>query len=242
MRNPRIYTPQVLSSGSSIQLEEQASIHLSKVLRFQMGDKIRLFNGLGGQYSASINNITKKHIELFIGDFFPDNFQSPLSSHIALGVSKGDKMDLIVQKCTELGVTAIYPITTERCDVKMDAERWQKKVDRWQDIAISACEQSGRNTIPTIHAVQPFLTWLPISSNMPCLLLHPEAEISLNKHIIQSDIAMAFGPEGGFSDQELLQAKKLGAITAQLGPRVLRAETAPIAALAIAQAQWGDFN
>jgi len=242
MRIPRIFTPQVMASGSSITLEEQASTHLSRVLRLQEGNLLILFNGLGGQYSARISRIGKKVLDVDIGEHSTDNLQSSLASHIAIAVSKADKMDFIVQKCTELGVTAIYPVTSDRCDVKMDTDRWQKKTDRWQEIAISACEQSGRNSIPMVHNVQAFSDWLAISAVMPCFLFHPTTNTAFLEHNIQSDIAMAFGPEGGFSDNEIQYAAKIGASIAKLGPRVLRAETAPIAALAIAQSQWGDLS
>ncbi len=241
MRIPRIYTPQTLGTGLSIALEEQASAHLSRALRFQVGDSISLFNGMGGEYSAKISSISKKTVTIHLGEHLPDNAQSPLDTHIAVGVSKGEKVDLIVQKCTELGVTAIYPIITERSDVKMNEERWQKKVERWQEIAISACEQSARNDIPTIHAVQTFAQWLENTRHIQHCLFHPEGNIHFSAMNITNNIAMAFGSEGGFSVNEIALAQQSGCHIVKLGPRVLRAETAPIAALAIAQAQWGDL-
>jgi 16S rRNA (uracil1498-N3)-methyltransferase len=241
MRIPRIYTPQTISTGQCITLEEQASAHLSRALRFQPGDTVRLFNGFGGEYTAIISAISKKNVELLPGEYQADNAQSPLNTHIAVGVSKGEKMDLIVQKCTELGVTAIYPIITERSDVKLNEERWQKKVERWQEIAISACEQSARNLLPTLHAVQTFSQWLDNTCDIQRCLFHPEGDVVFSSINITGTLAMAFGSEGGFSDNEITLARKSGCHIARLGPRVLRAETAPIAALAIAQAQWGDL-
>lgn len=241
MRLPRIYTPQALATGQAITLEEQASAHLARALRFQPGDQVRLFNGLGGEFLASISAISKKNVELLAGEFFVDDAQSPLQSHIAVGVSKGEKVDLIVQKCTELGVTAVYPVITERSDVKMNEERWQKKVERWQEIAISACEQSGRNLVPKVHAVQTFAQWLDSSAGFTRCIFHPDADVAFSALPVSDTIAMAFGSEGGFSASEIALAKRSGCHVARLGPRVLRAETAPIAALAIAQAQWGDL-
>lgn len=242
MRIPRIYTPQQLATGQTIALEEQSSAHLSRVLRFQVGDKVRLFNGSGGEYLAAITTISKKSVGLIPAEYQPDDLQSPLTTHIAVGVSKGEKMDLIVQKCTELGVNAIYPIMTERSDVRMNEDRWQKKVERWQEIAISACEQSARNLLPVIHHVQTFSQWFDATRNIERCLFHPEANLAFSAIPVKNSIAMAFGAEGGFSDNEIAMAEKNGCHIARLGPRVLRAETAPIAALAIAQAQWGDLS
>lgn len=241
MRIPRIHTPQAIAAGQPLTLEEQASAHLARVLRMRLNDNVRIFNGFGGEYLASIVEIGKKHVTLLPGEFSDANAQSPLQTHIAIGVSKGDKMDLIVQKCTELGVNCIYPIITARCDVKMDAERWQKKVERWQEITIGACEQSGRNLVPLVHAVQGFGEWLEETADLSRCIFHPEGEMNFSGLPVQTNLAMAFGPEGGFDDNEISMAHKAGCHIARLGPRILRAETAPIAALGIAQAQWGDL-
>lgn len=242
MRITRIFTPQELATHQVIALEEQASAHLSRALRLQQGDCIRLFNGKGGEYSASITAIHKKTVELLPAEFYPGDVESSLLTHIAVGVSKGEKVDLIVQKCTELGVSVIYPLITERCDVKMNQERWQKKVERWQEIAISACEQSGRNSIPQVHPILAFPQWLDISRSLERCLFHPDGDVTFPAIPVTNRLSMAFGAEGGFSDNEIQMAKSAGCHIARLGPRVLRAETAPIAALAIAQAHWGDLS
>jgi 16S rRNA (uracil1498-N3)-methyltransferase len=241
MRIPRIYTPQQLDSGLTITLEEQASTHLARVLRCQTGDKLRVFNGQGCEFMACISATGKKAVDIVLAEKLADNSLSPLLTHIAVGVSKGEKMDFIVQKCTELGVTAIYPIITERSDVRMTEERWQKKVERWQDIAISACEQSGLNSVPSIHTVLTYMQWLELPSAEKRCLFHPDGDSTFSALPVSNQISMAFGSEGGFSDNEINMARKAGCYIARLGPRILRAETAPVAALAIAQAQWGDL-
>jgi 16S rRNA (uracil1498-N3)-methyltransferase len=241
MRIPRVYSPQTLSGGSTVRLEEQASTHLGKVLRLQLGDSVRVFDGKGLEFSASISAIHKKNIDIVLADQLHAHSESPLHTHIALGVSKGDKMDLIVQKCTELGVNVIYPVITERCDVKMAADRWQKKVERWQEIAVSACEQSGRNHIPYIADVQTLDSWLNHSPK-PLVIFHPDGDTIFNTAPVSNEIYMAFGSEGGFSEREISAARKSGAIICKLGPRILRAETAPISALSIAQFIWGDLT
>jgi 16S rRNA (uracil1498-N3)-methyltransferase len=241
MRIPRIHTAQALSIGATIVLEEQASAHISRALRLPLDNPVRVFNGEGGEFLSRICAINKKSVSLLIESFQADNLSSCLTTHIAVGVSKGDKMDLIVQKSTELGVSHIYPIITERCDVKMPQERWQKKVDRWQEISISACEQSGRNSVPQVHQVQTFAQWLDSSASFTRCLFHPSGEVIFSAIETQHILGMAFGSEGGFSDTEIVLAKQSGCYITRLGSRVLRAETAPIAALAIAQAQWGDL-
>ena len=241
MRIPRVYTPQPIATGQPLTLEEQASVHLARVLRMRLNDTVRLFNGNGGEHTASIIEIGKKHVSLLPDEHSGIDIQSPLQTHIAVGVSKADKMDWIIQKCTELGVNSLYPVITERCDVKMDTERWQKKVERWQDIAISACEQSGRNLIPLVHNVQTFPQWLHETTDLVRCLLHPEGKNAFSSLPVENNLAMIFGPEGGFSDNEITLAQQEGCHITRLGPRVLRAETAPLAALSLAQAQWGDL-
>ncbi len=242
MRIPRIYTPQPLATGSQLQLEPQASLHLAKVLRLQIGHPLTLFNGSGGEYAATIEEVNKKHLSVTIGEFNSENLQSSLSCDITVALSKGDKMDLIVQKCTELGAHSISPIITERSDVKLNQERREKKQQHWLQIAISACEQSGRNLLPIINPIQSFTDWLDQEKSGPCCIFHPGGTENFQALQTVEQLTICFGSEGGFSQQEIEYAGKKGCHIIGLGSRVLRAETAPISALSIAQAKWGDLQ
>lgn len=241
MRIPRIYTPQTLIPQQTIQLEEQASAHLMRVLRLKEGHSIVLFDGSGYAFQAEIATLSKKTLAARIIEPLPQQPTSPLHSEIALAVSKGDKMDWIIQKATELGVNTISPVISTRTDIRLDEQRWQKKHASWQQIMISACEQSGRDHLVTIHPVQALIHWLQNCQASSKLICHLEQSTRFAEVATNQDVAMCFGSEGGFTDEEVKLAQTHGFIPVSMGPRVLRAETAPLAALAIAQAQWGDF-
>ncbi len=243
MRIPRIFTDQPLNIASEIQLEEAASAHLSRVLRLQQGYPVRLFNGTGGEYACVISRIEKRHVTLTPDQFLPENNESPLRLHVVVGVSKGEKMDLIIQKCTELGATSFQPLTTAHGDVRMDMQRWQKKQEHWRGVAISACEQSGKNLLPVIHPVLDFHTWLnQPGPNGGRYLFHPGGSARLSGITAQTDVVLCFGCEGGFSTEEVTTAEKAGVTITALGKRILRAETAPIAVVAALQAIQGDLG
>src|SRR5690554_443544 len=241
MRIPRIYTPQTLSPELCIQLEEQASTHLMRVLRLKEGHLIELFDGSGQAFHAEIINLGKKTLEARIIEHLPEQAPSPLYSEIALAVSKGDKMDWIIQKATELGVNTISPVISTRTDIRIDEKRWQKKHASWLQIMHGACEQSGRNHLVTIHPVQPLNDWLLNCQANTKLICHLDQSTRFAEIGSTDDIAMCFGSEGGFTAKEVELARTQGFTPVSMGPRVLRAETAPLAALAIAQTQWGDF-
>ncbi|CAA0115688.1 Ribosomal RNA small subunit methyltransferase E [BD1-7 clade bacterium] len=241
MRIPRIFTDNPLNANQAVIIDGPAANHLSRVLRLTAGHPVVLFNGKGGHYPSKISDISKKTVTLLPGERSDSNNESPLETHIAIGVSKGDKMDLIVQKATELGVTSITPLLTQRTDVKLNAERWQKKHGHWQQVAISACEQSTRDTLPEIHSPVRFTEWIQTARQGLTGICHPENGQRLAALDAQKSITLAFGSEGGFTDEEVAEAIRNQAITIGLGPRVLRAETAPLAALAICQNLWGDF-
>ena len=244
MRIPRIFTPQPLTVGLGLELEPQASIHLGRVLRLQPGHPLVLFNGEGGEYSAQICSAGKKAVAVEILNYQAVENESPLATEICVGVSKGDKMDLIVQKCTELGASCISPVITERSDVKLNQERWEKKLSHWQQVAVSACEQCGRNRLPQILPVRSFHDWLPQRQFSKAGIFHPGGNTSLPQVLSSSGegISLCFGSEGGFSDGEIQAAQAAGVTLVGLGPRVLRAETAPIAVLGALQTLWGDWR
>lgn len=242
MPSPRIYTPLPLNSGQSIELQDQAAIHIGRVLRMTTGDTVRLFNGDGHEYQSVISQLSKKSIRLEVQQSGPKD--APLSPHIHLGqvMSKGDRMDFVLQKATELGVDTITPLSSERCDVRLKADRLDKKRDHWQKIIISACEQCGRNTLPTLNPVQSFDQWLQQSQGEQKLILHPHQTQPLESIQTPGSVDLMIGPEGGFSEMEVQQALATGYQGLRLGPRILRTETAALTAISVLQYVWGDFR
>lgn len=239
----RVYLDQPLSTGATITLSEDAARHLVQVLRMRVGDNFIAFNGQGGEYSASISAVAKRDAQAIIGEFNPVDRESPLHITLAQCVSKGDRMDYTLQKAVELGASAIVPLVSSRTVVKLDAERWAKKIEHWQGVIISACEQSGRTRLPRLEVQQDLDDWIRDSSNDSLkLALAPGAAKQLRQLDPASRaITLLIGPEGGLSQTECTLAAKHGFIPLALGPRVLRTETAGVAALAAIQAQWGDW-
>lgn len=242
MRIPRIFTSQDLSAPLQVQLEKDAANHVSRVLRMSQGQHVELFNGDGHSYRGQLTTIDRNHVVVDINEVLLNNNESPLTIHLYQGVSRGDKMDLTLQKGVELGVKEFTPLITERCGVKLDEKRWQKKHEHWQKVIESACEQCGRNTIPTLHPaikLQPALEQLTSNS----FFMHPDASDSF-KSInadTKSQLQLWVGPEGGFSDEEINWVETHGCKPVSLGPRVLRTETAALAAVAVMNSLWGDF-
>ncbi len=241
MRIPRIYTAQTLVTGDLIQLEEAASHHLSKVLRMQAGRELILFNGAGGEFAATINEVSKKYVSVLIAEHTADNRESSLQLELAIGISRGERFEWVLQKATELGVTKITPLITERTEVKTGGDRQEKLQDRWQHILISACEQCQRNLLPELSAPMQISDWLnTVNADLRFVLHHRDSKTLPAEQKPQS-VSLLIGPEGGLSENEiaLAQAKNFAALT--LGPRVLRTETAPVAAISLVQYLWGDF-
>ncbi|MFL0797482.1 MAG: 16S rRNA (uracil(1498)-N(3))-methyltransferase [Cellvibrionaceae bacterium] len=242
MRIPRIYSNQSLTSGSVIELDESASRHLLKVLRLDIGRELILFNGEGGEYTAEITATTKKVATVTLGEFSEENRQSPLNTHLAIGISRGDRFDWVLQKATELGVTQITPLFTERCEVKLKADRLEKKLESWRQITLSACEQCQRNIPPVFNNAMSFADFLAQDDSELKLVLHHRSEKTLQE-MSQSlgSVSLLIGPEGGLSEEEIQQADGKGYEHLTIGPRVFRTETAPIVVLSLLQQQWGDF-
>jgi len=241
MRISRLFINTTLSPNALISLDEKASHYLTNVLRLKSNAPLVVFNGDGNQYSATIEAIEKKAVTLRTKDCEAVNNESPLSIHLAIALSKGDRMDWIIQKATELGVTAITPLTSERSEVKLKGERLEKKLQHWQQIAISACEQCGRNRVPAIHALSIADDWVKTVKAERKLVLHHRTEqtIDATRHIASA--ALLIGPEGGLSEREINAAEQQGFAALRLGPRVLRTETAPLAAITLLQHSWGDM-
>ena len=224
--------------------DEKASHHLSRVLRATVGEVLTVFNGEGGEYEAVITQITKKNVQVDIKQFSARDVESPLQIHLAQGIARGEKMDFIVQKAVELGVTHIIPLITERCNVRLDSEREEKRLQHWQSVVISACEQSGRNRVPQISAPQTLSSWLTQVQSDYRFVLTPHVQTKLIKEKSRSShpsMMLLIGPEGGLSEQEIALAMKHQFIPLSLGPRILRTETAGIAAISVLQYAFGDF-
>ncbi|MFQ3198522.1 MAG: 16S rRNA (uracil1498-N3)-methyltransferase [Paraglaciecola sp.] len=242
MRICRIYHPQIIPVDQVLELTPDACHHVANVLRAKAGQPVVLFNGDGNEYSGELIDITKRKVLVQIDAKLSMTVESPLNIHLAQGISRGDRMDMVLQKSVELGVSQITPLITERCGVKLDHQRWQKKHLQWQKIILGACEQSGRNIVPQLNMPTDFKQWINQSTNELRLTLHPRAEKSF-RHITmdKAGARLLIGPEGGFSEQELYQTEQAGFQAVQLGPRVLRTETAAIAAITALQAIYGDL-
>lgn len=243
MRIPRVYSPQPMATGDCIELESGAARHLTSVLRMTSGQLVTLFNGEGGEYSGELFAVKKGQASVVIKGFEQIDRESPLCIDLAIGISRGERMDWIIQKATELGVNQITPVFTERCEVKLSGDRLLKRINHWQQIAISACEQSQRNKVPLINSPVKLQQWQTGCDAALKLVLHHRTHKSLcdiPKPV--GDIALLIGPEGGLSDTEIEQAISVNFLPLALGPRVLRTETAPLAAISILQSLWGDMG
>lgn len=240
-RIPRIYTAQALGSQQQIALEPGASHHILKVLRMSVGRTLIVFNGDGNEYAAEITASDKKTATVLTGDADYQPRVQNLNIELAIALSKGDRFDWVLQKATELGVNRIFPLFSERSEVKLSGERIDKKHQSWQQIIIAACEQCQRNILPVLEAPQALDDFLPTTEAQLKFVLHHRSEHALSTASAPSSVCLLIGPEGGLSENEIVQAQNAGFIPLTLGPRVLRTETAPLSALAIVQYLWGDL-
>ena len=238
---PRIYTPEDLALNNRLDLDSQASTHLVKVLRLKEGSELRLFNGDGCEYLAHITVAGKKNAQVEISEILSTESKVSFPLHLGQVVSKGDRMDFTIQKATELGITDITPLWSERCDVRLKGERLEKKMEHWKKVAISACEQSGRNKIPTIHPAMNYHEWASSVDTESKLVLHTRDQKPLSEIKAPASVALLVGPEGGITDAEVELCIQQGFTGLTLGPRILRTETAALAALSLFQYLWGDF-
>jgi 16S rRNA (uracil1498-N3)-methyltransferase len=238
MKHVRLYQNAPLKINDTMMLDEYASHHLLKVLRFPQGQDITLFNGDGNNYQASVISV-KKQCEVRINSCVPNLNESSLKLTLAQGVAKGEKMDFLMQKAVELGVSQIIPIFTERCVVRLKAEKLKKRMQHWRKIIIGACEQSGRSVVPEL--LDPLdLSALMTQDYGDIFVLHHRAEHSLLDFGKSLRAMIIIGPEGGLSDDEIIYATQQGAQPLLLGSRVLRTETASLAAIANMQLLWGS--
>lgn len=242
MRIPRIYLSQTLSTGDEIELDDNALRHVVQVLRLKAGHPLIVFNGNGGEFEAQLVKVAKRQAIVRLGNFQDIKRESSLFTQLGLGISKGERMDFALQKAVELGVSEITPLFTEHCVVQLTASRAMKKQEHWQAVIISACEQSGRNSIPILNAMRTFNDWLGTVQTPTRLILDPEASTTLSTIKLQKpEVVLTVGPEGGFSQVEVKQAREVGFQGITLGPRILRTESAALAGLAAVQCLWGDL-
>jgi 16S rRNA (uracil1498-N3)-methyltransferase len=239
---PRIYTENNPGLGAELALEAGPSRHLAGALRLGVGAAVTLFDGNGGEYGAVITGVERKQVSVRIDSHQLKERESPLRIHLGISISRGERMDWIVQKATELGVTEISPLLSERTEVKLKGERAEKKIQHWRQVAISACEQCGRNRLPGIHPLQRIDAWSAGVQASCKLVLHHRSACTLGELETPTELALLVGPEGGLSSTEITAAEQLGFRPLALGPRILRTETAPLAALAILQSHWGDMS
>jgi len=242
MRNPRIYTPQSLSVGETLALDDNAANHVGRVLRMRAGDELRLFNGDGRDYSATLADVGKRTVMVQIAEQRPAAAESPLKVHLGQVMSRGDRMDYAVQKATELGVHQITPLHSERCEVRLSGDRQEKREGHWQQVVISACEQSGRAVVPEIAPIRRLTDWVTEVDAEIKLVLHHHCAIPLEQREPPASVALLIGPEGGLTEAEVAAARDAGFLPVAFGSRVFRTETAPVAALAVLQWLWGDFR
>lgn len=243
MRIPRIYHPEPLLGQPSCILSEDAANHVGRVLRMNEGDALTLFDGSNHIFNAEISAVSKKQISVKIINSSLDDRESRLPIHLGQVISRGDRMEFTIQKSVELGVNVITPLWSERCGVKLDGERQDKKIQQWQKIAIAACEQCGRNIIPEIRPIMKLTDWCKEQDGMMKLNLHPRASYTLKSlpNIPAEGIRLLIGSEGGLSAEEIAMTEKEGFLEVLLGKRVLRTETASLATITALQTLYGDL-
>lgn len=242
MRVSRLYTPTPLAMGGQIELDDENGHYVRTVLRLKKDAEIVLFNGAGGDYFCTVAEVSRKSVRIDINTWLDRSVESPLWVTLGLGISRGDRMDLSVQKAVELGVNHITPLLTERCVVQFKGEKKPQRLLHWQKIVQHAAEQSGRTRLPELTEIAHLQEWVGGQQGLK-VFLDPYADATL-ADLAPHDarVALLTGPEGGFSDQERDVAKAAGFIPVRLGSRILRTETASLAALSAVQMLWGDFG
>lgn len=243
MRIHRIYHPEPLDTGREVTLGGEDARYLTRVLRLAPGAPLVLFDGRGGEYAGEIAGTAgRREVTVRVGSHRPVERESSLPVTVAQGISRGERMDHVVQKCTELGIDRLVPLACERGVVRLDERRAEARREHWQRIAAEACRQCGRNRLPAIAPVTAIEDWLAAPAAGTCVVLAPEAGQRL-ADLPRPDgrLTLLIGPEGGLTEQESLAARDAGFRPLRLGPRILRTETAAVAAVTAAQLLWGDL-
>lgn len=243
MRIPRIYHPELLANRTDCILSEDATNHVGRVLRMTEGEQIILFDGSNHIFHATLQAVGKKQIIAKIDGSELDNRESNLPIHLGQVISRGDRMEFTIQKSVELGVKTITPLWSERCGVKLNDERQDKKLQQWQKIAIAACEQCGRNEIPEIRPIMKLTDWCKEQDDMLKLNPHPRAKYTIRQlpNVPEAGVRLLIGSEGGLSAEEIAMTETQGFTEVLLGKRVLRTETASLAAITALQVCFGDI-
>jgi 16S rRNA (uracil1498-N3)-methyltransferase len=244
MRIPRIYVPETLRPGREVELPLQAGEHVARVLRLDRGHPLRLFDGSGDEYEAELASLAKRSVTARVLDSAEaEDRESPLRITLAQGIARGEKMDWILQKATELGVARIVPLVTDRTEVKLDPERAERRVAHWEAVVASACEQSGRRRLPEVFEPVKLADWAASLDEEAGLrlALNPAGELAPRDLPPSTHATLAVGPEGGLSAHDLAALGAAGFRGLRLGPRILRTETAGLAALAVMQTLLGDL-
>jgi len=244
VRSPRLFTDQPLTPGDQVVLEGTVAQRLGRVLRARAGEQIALFNGDGREFAATVLSVSKREVSVDIGAAATPQTESPVHTTLGLCLSKGDRFDWAIQKATELGVGAVTPLYSERVDFSIPPDRIEKRVAHWRQIVISACEQSGRVSIPAVSSPQPLEQWVQSVAAEQKWVLHCDdhgATRSGASKEAPADAALLIGPEGGLTDQEITRACENSFGVLRLGPRVLRTETAPVVALSALSVYWGEM-
>ena len=242
MSLPRIHCDQRLGPGAQFALAPEAAQHVGRALRLKTGDAITVFDGRGGEYEAAIQRIDKDRVEVKVGAFRDVDAEPRLRIGLIQGLPEADKMDWIIQKSVELGVGWIQPVVCDRSVVRLSGERAARREAHWRRVAVAACEQSGRNRIPEVRPTLGFQSWIAVPATAPRWVLSPSGDPVASKSPADQELELLVGPEGGLSERELELALQQGCEAVALGTRILRAETAPLAALAAIHALWGDFR
>ncbi len=239
----RFYCPDELDTVQEVALPEQAAHHASRVLRLKVGEQVTLFNGGGGEYDATIASMGKQGVTVNIRARRDRECESPLDITLVQAISSGEKMDFTLQKAVELGVKSIQPVISSRSVVRLEGERAEKRVQHWQNVVISACEQSGRNRVPLVGQIMSLNQWLGKSNDATVkMMLSPRATSRFCELPAPAGkVLFLVGPEGGLSDTEEDAAVVCGFAAVKLGARILRTETAALAAISAMQTLWGDF-
>jgi len=240
----RVYIADALAAGMELNLPEDSAHHLAQVLRMRAGASLTLFDGRGGEYAAEILVCERRRVAVRVLRHEAVDRESRLQLTLAQCVSKGERMDYTLQKAVELGASAFVPLLSSRSVVKLDAERWDKKLEHWRGVIVSACEQSGRTRVPGLASIEKLEHWLELNAADSALhlVLAPGAAATLKSLPIAQQITLLAGPEGGLSEAEIALALRHGFTALSLGPRVLRTETAGVAAMAALQALSGDLG
>ena len=254
MSNLRFYNPENLTIGATVRLSDNAAAHSTRVLRLEVSDCIVLFNGDGNDYTCAITSIKKNEVLVIVKNFVKITNESPLNITLLQGISSGDRMDYTIQKAVELGVSTIVPIVTSRSVVKLSNDRAQKRLEHWQNIVYSACEQSGRAFVPKVLVPMQLSVWLQTNKNAGSgdanfkaekptrILLNPIGALRLAELPKPTgNIVLLIGAEGGLSQNEIDSTLSQGFQSVVLGTRILRTETAALVAIAAMQTLWGDF-